>query len=78
MKKSNLILLLFIFCAITAFSQNPKVVNGVATYTASKNIGRKFSVPNEWTKIIIKGTNIKSLMNNTLKILDTIKNIVTT
>ena len=41
-------------CALTAFSQNPKIVNGVATYTANKNIGPKFSVPNEWTKIIIK------------------------
>ena len=54
MKKLNLLLLFLIFSVFTAFSQNPKIVNGVATYTASKNIGRKFSVPNEWTKIIIK------------------------
>ncbi len=54
MKKLNLFLLFLLLTAITAFSQNPNVVNGVATYTASKNIGRKFSIPNEWTKIIIK------------------------
>ncbi len=41
-------------CSFTAFSQNPKIENGVATYTANKNIGRKFPVPNEWKKIVIK------------------------
>lgn len=36
-----------------AFAQNPSVVNGVATYTASTNIGRKFEVPDTWNKIVI-------------------------
>ena len=54
MKKLNLLLLVLILCAFTAFSQNPKIVNGVATYDANKNIGRKFPVPNEWKKIVIK------------------------
>jgi hypothetical protein len=32
---------------------NPEIINGVATYWKDKNIGRKFSVPNEWDKIVI-------------------------
>lgn len=38
---------------LTAFSANPNVVNGVATFTTNKNIGTKFPVPNSWKKIII-------------------------
>jgi hypothetical protein len=53
MKKLNLFLF-FLLSTFAAFSQNPSVVNGVATYQSDINIGRKFLVPNEWKKIVIK------------------------
>jgi hypothetical protein len=43
---------LFMFCTLL-HSQNPSVLNGVATYTANMNIGRKFPVPDSWNKIVI-------------------------
>lgn len=46
--------LIVLFYVSSAFAQNPKVQNGVATYTANKNIGRKFKVPAGWNKILIK------------------------
>ena len=47
-------LLLNLFLAVgVASAQNPVVVNGVATYTADKNIGKKFQVPDSWNKIVI-------------------------
>lgn len=33
---------------------NPIVKNGVATFVADINIGRKFLVPDEWNKVVIK------------------------
>ncbi len=47
------VLLVCILSAQTIFSQNPSVDNGVATYTANINIGRKFPVPDSWNKIVI-------------------------
>ncbi len=54
MKKLNLFFLFLIFSAFTALSQNPSVVNGVATYNSNINIGRKFQIPSSWNKIVIK------------------------
>lgn len=51
--KSLLSFVLFMFCTLLT-SQNPTVVNGVATYSADINIGRKFPVPDSWNKILIK------------------------
>ncbi len=52
--KLSLSLMLLVFSTFSAFSQNPKIENGVATYSSSINIGRKFKVPDEWKKIVIK------------------------
>ena len=43
---------LFTFTA--AYSVNPTVSNGVATYHSDTNIGRKFQPPSTWDKIIIE------------------------
>ena len=42
------------FVMPSVFSQNPFISDGVATYTADINIGRKFPVPDSWSKILIK------------------------
>ncbi len=52
MKRILLSFIILVFFQIL-MSQNPSVVNGVATYTANMNIGRKFPVPDEWNKIVI-------------------------
>jgi len=52
--KYGLMLFIVFFFFINIFAQNPSVVNGVATYTANKNIGKKYPVPDSWNKIIIK------------------------
>lgn len=43
---------LFLLLSSSFYAQT--VVNGVATYTEDKNIGRKFRVPDSWNKILIK------------------------
>ena len=59
MKTKNLFLTFAISCFVMVSFQslkaaNPEVVNGVATYHSSKNIGPKFQVPDSWDKILIK------------------------
>ncbi|MCG8700870.1 MAG: carbohydrate-binding protein [Bacteroidales bacterium] len=49
-----LFLIIAVFTFTAAYAQNPTVVNGVATYNADINIGRKFQVPDTWNKILIK------------------------
>jgi len=52
--KKNALSILFLFGFIlTSFAQNPTVLNGVATYHTSTNIGRKCLVRPEWNKIVI-------------------------
>jgi hypothetical protein len=54
MKMTFTFLLLNLLLAVgVASAQNPVVVNGIATYTADKNIGKKFQVPDSWNKIVI-------------------------
>lgn len=45
--------LFVLLCSLSVQAQNPKVQNGVATYTANKNIGSQFLVPDSWDKIVI-------------------------
>lgn len=54
LKRLSILMLWCLALGSSVYAQNPSVVNGVATYTANKNIGRKFSVPNSWDKIVIK------------------------
>ncbi|MCG8698370.1 MAG: glycoside hydrolase family 28 protein [Bacteroidales bacterium] len=56
MKSIKFFLILSALMLVSAgiFAQNPTVKNGVATYHANKNIGRKFKVPDSWDKIVIK------------------------
>jgi hypothetical protein len=44
----------FIVLAGTLFAQNPKVANGVATFTNDITIGARYKVPNTWNKIVIE------------------------
>jgi hypothetical protein len=53
----KLSLALLVLSSFSAFSQNPKVVNGVATFWENKTVGCPFMVPDSWNKIII-GANV--------------------
>ncbi len=52
--KQTFLLYILILISASTLAQNPSVVDGVATYTNSINIGRKFAVPDAWNKIVIK------------------------
>ena len=57
MKTQRIIVWLVIIIIIATYNliaDNPKVVDGVATYHTSKIIGQKFEVPDSWDKIVIE------------------------
>ena len=55
MRTSKLLMLTLVaLFSLSAIAQNPKVVNGVATYHSNKTIGQKFMVPDSWNVIVIK------------------------
>lgn len=50
----TVILQSFVFYGQGIEKNNPVVQNGVATFVADINIGRKYLVPDEWVKVVIK------------------------
>jgi hypothetical protein len=52
--RKKIAIIFFIMMYGSLFAQNPRVANGVATFTNDMTIGARYKVPDSWNKIIIE------------------------